>query len=89
MTDEPAIGLAVVAVIGLAWGLWLGMPGRDRPSAEDIERAMDTGGGRRRRSRKKRAVNPLAWVRRKTDPPPSQSRGPGRRGFKLESPDDR
>jgi len=89
MTGQPAIGLAVVSIVGLALGLWLGLPGRDRPKLEDIERAMDTGGGRRRRPRKKRAVNPLAWVRRKTDAPPSQTRGSGRRGFKIESPEDR
>lgn len=83
MTDGPGFGLAVVALIGLAWGLWLGMPGRDRPSADDIERAMD-GTPRRRRGRAKRSINPFAWMRRKAEAPPSRTRG-----FKLKSPDDR
>jgi len=85
MTDGPGLGLAVVALIGLAWGIWLGMPGRDRPSVDDIERAMDSGTARRRRGRNKRSINPLAWLRRKAEPPPSRSR----KGFKLKDPDDR
>jgi len=86
MSDGPGLGLAVVALIGLAWGLWLGMPGRDRPSADDIERAMDSSvPPRRRRGRDKRSLNPLAWLRRKAEPPPSRSG----RGFKLKGPDER
>jgi hypothetical protein len=75
----------VVALVGLAIGIGLGMPGRDRPSVEDIERAMDKGGSRRR-SRGKRTINPLAWVQRKAQAKPTKS---GRQGFKLESPDER
>jgi len=87
MTD--GVILAVLALIGLGYGIWLGLPGRDRPSVEDIEQAMDAGGGKARRRRTKRSINPLAWVQRKAQPNPSQGRGGQRRGFKLESPDDR
>lgn len=84
------VPLAVVGLIGLAWGLWLGLPGRDRPSVEDIERAMDKGGRTSRRRMGKRSINPFAWMRRKADPKPSRGRRQaGRRGFKLESPEER
>lgn len=79
------VPLLVVSLLGLAIGLWLGMPGRDRPNVEDVERAMDKGGNRRR-SRGKRTINPLAWVQRKAQAKPTKS---GRQGFKLESPEDR
>ena len=83
------VPLAIVAIVGLALGIWLGLPGRERPSIDDIERAMDKGGGTARRRRSKRSINPFAWVQRKADPKPSRSRPSGRRGFKLESPDER
>lgn len=83
------LGLAVVAIVGLLIGVWLGMPGRDRQSAEDIERAMESGTGTGRRRRAKRSLNPLAWIQRKVDTRPTRGRGSGRRGFKIESPDDR
>ena len=90
MTDgQLVLRLVLLAIVGLGIGIWLGMPGRDRQSVEDIERAMDEGTGRRSRSRTKRKINPLAWLRRKADPPPSRSRGSSRGGFRLESPDDR
>jgi hypothetical protein len=85
MSEGPLLGLIVVALIGLAWGLWLGMPGRDRPTADDIERAMDSVTPRRRRGRAKRSLNPFAWLRRKAEAPPSKSG----RGFKLKAPDER
>jgi hypothetical protein len=89
MSGQPVFGLAVVALIGLAWGLWLGLPGRDRQSPDDIERAMD-GSPIARRRRKKRSVNPLSWLQRKVESRPSKDRGSvGRKGFKIESPDDR
>jgi hypothetical protein len=84
------VPLAIVGLIGLALGLWMGMPGRDRQSVEDIEHAMEKGGGSRRRLNK-RSINPFAWMRRKADAKPSRARrsSAGRRGFKLEAPDDR
>jgi hypothetical protein len=83
------VPLAILGILGLAIGVWLGLPGRDRPSVEDIERAMDKGGGGSRRRRSKRAINPLAWVQRKAQAKPSRRRPSGRRGFSLESPDER
>ena len=79
-------GLALVSILGLAIGIWLGLPGRNRQSADDIEREMDKGGGRRRRT--KRIFTPMAWLQRKVDAKPKRGSS-GRRGFKLESPDDR
>jgi len=82
--------LAIVAIVGLLIGVWLGMPGRDRPTIEDIEAAMDKGGGTARRRRGKRSINPMAWVQRKAQSKPSRSRtSGGRKGFRLESPDER
>jgi hypothetical protein len=83
--------LAVIGLVGLAVGIWLGLPGRDRQSVEDIERAMDKGGSDTARKRRaKRAVNPLAWMQRKVRSKASRARRSTRRGgFKLESPDDR
>lgn len=83
------VPLAILGIIGLACGIWLGLPGRDRPSIEDIERAMDKGGGAARRRRGKRSINPLAWVQRKAQTKPSRTGRSGRRGFNLESPDQR
>jgi len=79
------VSIAIVSIVGLAVGVWLGMPGSDRQSAEDIEKAMEAGGGRRRRT--KRMFTPMAWMKRKVDVKPSQ--GSGRRGFNLESPDEK
>jgi len=82
--------LAIVGIVGLAAGVWLGLPGRDRQSIDDIERAMDAGGGTARKRRAKRAINPFAWMQRKAQARPSRGRRSARRGsFQLESPDDR
>jgi hypothetical protein len=83
------VPLAIVAVIGLLIGVWFGLPGRDRPTVEDIEAAMDKGGGTTRRRRQKRSVNPMAWVQRKAQAKPPRGTGGARKGFKLESPEER
>lgn len=73
----------LVALAALAMGVWMGLPGRYTQSADDIEEVMASGQGRRRKV--KRTFTPLAWLQRKA----SASGSRDRRGFKLESPDDR
>ena len=73
------------ALAALAVGIWLGMPGRYSQSHEDLERSLDNPA---RRSRKvKRHFTPLAWFKRKASA--RGDRPSARRGFKMESPDDR
>ena len=77
------MGLLVLALVGLAIGIWLGRPGRFEQTPEDIERLMAQGGGTRRK-RQKRSLSPVAWLQRKLSPrspPPSR-----RRGFRVEAP---
>lgn len=82
--------LIVTGLIGLAIGVWLGMPGRYTQSSEDIEQIMESGLGRR--GRRKRIFTPIAWMQRnasaKDTPSRGRRRGGGRSGFKLESPED-
>jgi hypothetical protein len=74
----------VGAVLALAVGIWLGLPGRYSQSTQDLERTMDSGLGRTRKV--KRHFTPFAWMQRKA---PARSRRPqARRGFRLESPDE-
>ena len=80
------MALLVLGLVGLAIGIWLGLPGRYEQTPEDIERLMAQGGGTRRR-RQKRSISPVAWLQRKLSPrspPPTR-----RRGFKLETPGER
>ncbi|MEQ1857260.1 MAG: hypothetical protein ABL963_12435 [Longimicrobiales bacterium] len=71
------------AVLALIWGVWLGLPGRYTQSADDIDKALDTGGRTRRTVRK--VFTPLAWLTRN-----ARSSSPRRsRRFKVESPKDR
>ena len=73
------------AVLALGIGIWLGLPGRYTQTEEEIERTMESGLGRTRKV--KRHFTPLAWFKRKAS---ARSSGPQRRrGFNLESPDDR
>lgn len=84
------------ALVALAIGIWLGMPGRYSQRLEDIERVMESGGGPRRK-RSKRSLSPFAWMQRRGSANASRRsraartarRGPRRRGFELESPGDR
>lgn len=78
------------ALLALALGVWLGLPGRYSQSVDDIEEMMAQGGGQRRKTR--RVVTPLAWLQRRLDPSRTHHgghRGRQRGSFKLESPDDR
>ena len=84
--------LILTGIVGLALGIWLGMPGRYRQTPEEIERIMESGGGRRRKT--KRIFTPLAWMQRKASSKsgPSRERRKSRgqrRGFSLESPEER
>ena len=72
------------ALLALALGIWLGMPGRYEQTTEEIERTMESGLGRTRKV--KRHFTPFAWMQRKA---PVRSRRPhARRGFQIEAPDD-
>ena len=81
--------LILTGVVGLAIGIWLGLPGRYTQDVEEIEQIMDSGGGRRRKT--KRAFTPMAWIQRRTDASVTKDRRrrTGRSGFSLESPKDR
>ena len=71
------------AVVALAWGVWLGLPGRYAQRVEDIEEIMDSGIGRRRKV--KRIFTPVAWLQRQI----SARSNRRNRGFQVKSPDDR
>jgi hypothetical protein len=83
--------LILTGVVGLAIGVWLGLPGRYDQTSEEIGEIMDSGGRRRRRT--KRIFTPLAWMQRKASSRSASSerrRTRGRRqGFSVESPEER
>jgi hypothetical protein len=86
------VALIVTALLGLALGIWLGLPGRYTQSVDDIEKIMDSGGARRRKV--KRVFTPMAWLQRnasaKSKPSRGRRKGRGRSaGFRLEAPDER
>lgn len=83
--------LGVTGVLGLAIGVWLGMPGTWTQTQEDIDELMEKGGPARRRL-KKRSVNPLAWMHRKANARTGsrdRRKGRGRSKFTLELPDEK
>ena len=88
-----SLGLLILTgILGLALGIWLGMPGRYRQTPEEIERIMESGGARRRKT--KRIFTPMAWIQRNVSSSSSPSRdrrkSRGRRsGFSLESPEEK
>jgi len=61
----------------------MGLPGRYSQSVEDLEKAIDAGGGKRRTTKK--VFTPLAWLTRNATASSSRRS----RRFKLESPKDR
>ncbi len=78
------------ALLALALGIWMGMPGRYTQSIDDIEQVMASGGARRRKV--KRRFTPLAWLQRNLSargPRDVQSERGRSGGFRLESPEDR
>jgi hypothetical protein len=75
----------VAAVLALALGVWLGLPGRYDQTPDDIERDMEWGTGRAYKV--KRHFTPLAWVQRQLKARGQRSRP--RRSFQMESPDER
>ena len=75
----------VAAILALALGVWLGLPGRYDQTPDDIERGMEWGTGRAYKV--KRHFTPLAWVQRQLKARGQRQRP--RRSFQMESPDER
>ena len=78
-----AVITIAVALIALVWGVWLGLPGRYSQSVDEIEKAIESGGGPTRSVR--RTFTPLAWLMRNTTvTTPRRDRR-----FKVEPPKER
>lgn len=76
------------AVLALGIGIYLGMPGRDDRSIEEIEEIMASGTARRKTVKKR--FTPMAWMKRQTSVRTRGSAGNRQgRGFSLDSPDER
>lgn len=78
------------ALLALALGIWLGIPGRYTQSIDEIEQVMASGGARRRKV--KRRFTPLAWLQRNPSARVARDRkSEGNRpgSFRLEPPEDR
>ena len=52
----------VGAVVALIVGIWLGLPGSEQPTADDIDKILDQPDRRRRRVTRHRM--PMDWFRR-------------------------
>ncbi|MGD8320145.1 MAG: hypothetical protein PVJ02_06815 [Gemmatimonadota bacterium] len=76
----------LVALAALGLGIWLGLPGRYDQTLEDIEQNMERGARHHRKV--KRHFTPLAWIQRQVSAR-SRRGHTRRRGFHLESPEDR
>jgi len=72
------------ALFALGLGVWLGLPGRYSQPIEEIEEAMERGGGARRK-RVKRSLSPVAWLQRQ----PKVRTTRKSRVFNIEGPQDR
>lgn len=68
------------ALIALALGVWMGLPGRYEQSRDEIDNLMDQPGRRRRKV--KRHFTPLAWFQRNK---PKLER-PSRSRFRIQAP---
>ena len=74
----------VIAVLALALGVWLGLPGRFDQSPDDIEALMERGGSHRRKAT--RHFMFINWLRR--DARASDRRvAERRRHFRTATPD--
>lgn len=84
----PAM-MALGALLALGLGVWLGMPGRYTQSVDDIEKVMDAGGARRRKTKK--MFTPIAWMQRHVAARGSIDlrKGRGGPGFRIDKPEDR
>ena len=84
-----SILMVLGALAALGFGVWVGMPGRYTQTSEDIGQIMDSGRGKRRKT--KRHFTPLAWMQRSIEVRGSRDlrKGRGGSGFRIESPDDR
>jgi hypothetical protein len=76
-----------LALAALAWGIWLGLPGRYTQTVQEIDEVMDRGGGQRRNV--KRRFTPVAWMQRNLSVRSGAGKQRGRSGFKVKSPDER
>lgn len=79
----------ISGILALLFGIWLGLPGRYDQTPDEIDKIMDEGGRRRRKT--KTMFTPLAWLQRKANARSGRSarRSGQRRGFSLERPEDR
>ena len=81
-----SVALKIIgAVLAVALGVWLGLPGRYDQTPEDIERQMSWRTGHSYRV--KRHFTPLAWVQRKLSARGQRIRP--RQAFRMESPEER
>ena len=89
MTKRWTITLALAALCG-AVAVPMPSAAQDENAADDIDKAIESGGTRRKR--KKRSVNPLAWMHRKAGvrdtPSRGRMQGTRRSSFRLDAPED-
>ena len=82
---DPIVIKILIGIAALGLGIWLGLPGRYEQTVDELDESL--GSAQRRTKHKKRAVNPLAWVQRKTRQSELRTRGQRGREIRLESPD--
>ena len=70
-------------LVALAIGIWLGLPGSDQPTADDIDKVLDQPGRRRRRVTRHKM--PMDWFRSSKRAPDRLSRD----RFRVVDPEER